>query len=68
MATRDDAARRLKLIISANGSSLLNEADALRGLLLRGQSDAPQELGALMSVAEKGAVAHLIKWSKAPPA
>jgi uncharacterized membrane protein len=67
VATRDDAARRLKLIISANGSSLLNEADALRGLLLRGQSDAPQELRALMSVAEKGAVAHLIKWSKAPP-
>lgn len=67
MATRDDAARRLKLIISANGSSLLNEADALRGLLLRGQSDAPPELLALMKVAEKGGVAHLIKWSKAPP-
>jgi uncharacterized membrane protein len=67
VATRDDAARRLKLIISANGSSLLNEPDALRGLLLRGQSDAPPELRALMAVAEKGGVAHLIKWSKAPP-
>jgi uncharacterized membrane protein len=67
MATRDDAARRLKLIISANGSSLLNEPDALRGLLLRGQSDAPPELRALVAVAEKGGVAHLIKWSKAPP-
>jgi hypothetical protein len=67
VATRDDAARRLKLIISANGSSLLNEADALRGLLLRGQSDAPPELLALIKVAEKGGVAHLIKWSKAPP-
>ena len=67
MAIRDDAARRLKLIISANGSSLLNETDALRGLLLRGQSDAPPELRALMIVAEKGGVAHLIKWSKAPP-
>lgn len=67
MATRDDAARRLKLIISANGSSLLNEADALRGLLLRGQSDGPPEMQALMTVAEKGAVGHLIKWSKAPP-
>lgn len=67
MATRDDAAKRLKLIISANGSSLLNETDALRGLLLRGQSDAPPELRALITVAEKGGVAHLIKWSKAPP-
>ena len=66
MTTKDDAARRLKLIISANGSSLLNETDALRGLLLRNQSDAPPELRALMTVAEKGAVSHLIKWSKAP--
>ena len=66
MATRDDAAKRLKLIISANGSSLLNETDALRALLLRGQSDGPPELLALMRVAEKGGVAHLVKWSKAP--
>ena len=67
MATREDAARRLKLIISANGSSLLNETDALRGLLLRGQTDGPPELQALMTVAQKGGVAHLVKWSKAPP-
>ena len=67
VATRDDAAKRLKLIISANGSSLLNETDALRGLLLRGQSDSAPELRALMIIAEKGAVSHLIKWSTTPP-
>lgn len=62
----NDVAKRLKVILDANGNALIEDTDSLRRLLLRGQPDGPPEVRTLVWMAERGAVQHLFRWAKTP--
>lgn len=62
----NDFAKRLKVILDANGNELIEDTDSLRRLLLRGQPDGPPEVRTLVLMAERGAVQHLFRWAKTP--
>lgn len=64
----NDVAKRLKVVLDANGSALIEDTDSLRRLLLRGQPDGPPEVQMLVLMVERGAVQHLFKWAKTPAA